>query len=56
LLKQSSSNELATAIRKVHEGKTFFSAAISKRVQDRNRGSLDRSANAVTSVGSAPKR
>jgi len=45
LLKQSSSNELATAIRKVHEGKTFFSAAISKRVQDRNRGSLDRNGN-----------
>src|SRR6185312_11804419 len=35
LLKQTSSHELATAIRKVQEGKTFFSAAISKRVQDR---------------------
>jgi DNA-binding NarL/FixJ family response regulator len=42
LLKQTSSHELATAIRKVHEGKTFFSAAISKRVQDRSQKSLDR--------------
>ena len=42
LLKQTSSHELATAIRKVHEGKTFFSAAISKRVQDRSHKSLDR--------------
>jgi DNA-binding NarL/FixJ family response regulator len=42
LLKQTSSNELATAIRKVQEGKTFFSAAITKRVNDRSRKSLGR--------------
>jgi DNA-binding NarL/FixJ family response regulator len=42
LLKQTSSHELATAIREVHKGKTFFSAAISKRVRDRNRDSVDR--------------
>jgi len=45
LLKQTSSHELATAIRNVDEGKTFFSAAIAKRVQDRNRGSLSRTGN-----------
>jgi len=42
LLKQTSSHELATAIRKVQEGKTFFSAAISKRVHDRSQKSLGR--------------
>jgi DNA-binding NarL/FixJ family response regulator len=42
LLKQTSSHELATAIRRVHEGKTFFSAAISKRVNDRNKKTVDR--------------
>jgi len=45
LVKQTSSNELATAIRKVNEGKTFFSAAISKRVNDRSGKSLDRNGN-----------
>ena len=45
LIKQTSSHELGTAIRAIHEGKTFFSAAISKRVQDRNRGSLSRNGN-----------
>jgi len=42
LLKQTSSNELATAIRKVQEGKAFFSAAITKRVRDRSQKSLGR--------------
>jgi DNA-binding NarL/FixJ family response regulator len=42
LLKQTSSNELATAIRKIHEGETFFSASISKRVRDRSQKSLSR--------------
>src|ERR1044071_609984 len=37
LLKQTSSHEPATGMRKVHAGKTFFSPAISKRVQDRDR-------------------
>ncbi len=45
LIKQTSSHELGTAIRAIHEGKTFFSAAISKRVQARNRGSLSRNGN-----------
>ena len=42
LLKQTSSEVLATAIREVSQGKTFFSAAISKRALDGFRGSLDR--------------
>src|SRR5512146_982225 len=37
LLKQTSSHELATAIREVQKGNTFFSRSISKRVQDRSR-------------------
>src|SRR5438552_7445673 len=37
LLKQTSSHSLATAIREVQKGNTFFSSAISKRVQDRSR-------------------
>ena len=32
LLKQSSSHEVCQAIREVHQGKTFFSAAISRRL------------------------
>jgi DNA-binding NarL/FixJ family response regulator len=42
LLKQTSSHDLARAIREVQKGNTFFSPAISKRVQDRGRKSLDR--------------
>src|ERR1041384_1381251 len=42
LLKQTSSHNLATAIREVERGKTFFSPAISKRVKDRSQKSLDR--------------
>ena len=42
LLKQASSHILATAIREVQKGKTFFSSSISKRVQDRSRKSLER--------------
>jgi DNA-binding NarL/FixJ family response regulator len=42
LLKQSSSDNLATAIREVHKGNTFFSPAISKRLHGRDRESLDR--------------
>ena len=36
LLKQTSSHELGTAIRAIHEGKTFFGASILKRVQNRS--------------------
>jgi DNA-binding NarL/FixJ family response regulator len=42
LVKQTSSHELAAAIRKIHEGETFFSASVFKRVQDRSRKSLKR--------------
>ena len=44
LLKQTSSHNLATAIREVHKGNTFFSRAISKRLQDRAQKSRDRGA------------
>src|SRR5204862_1860521 len=37
LLKQTSSHNLATAIREVQKGNTFFTASISKRVKDRSR-------------------
>jgi len=37
LLKQTSSHVLATAIREVQEGKSFFSSSVSKRVKDRSR-------------------
>jgi DNA-binding NarL/FixJ family response regulator len=37
LLKQTSSHNLATAIRELHKGNTFFSPAISKRVKDHSR-------------------
>lgn len=42
LLKQTSSHCLAKAIREVQKGNTFFSSAISKRVQDRSRKSAAR--------------
>jgi DNA-binding NarL/FixJ family response regulator len=42
LLKQTSSHELATAIREVQKGNTFFSPTISKRLHDRDQKSLDR--------------
>ena len=44
LVKQTSSHELATAIRKIHGGETYFSASVFKRVQDRSRKSLSRNA------------
>src|SRR5579864_5287538 len=37
LLKQASSHVLATAIREVQAGKSFFSSSVSKRVKDRSR-------------------
>jgi DNA-binding NarL/FixJ family response regulator len=42
LLKQSSSHALATAIREVEKGNTFFSPAIAKRVADRGGKGVDR--------------
>src|SRR3954464_1150285 len=42
LLKQSSSENLAPAIREVQKGHTFFSPAISKRLKDRNQMSQNR--------------
>src|SRR3954454_2782561 len=41
LLKQTSSDNLATAIREVQKGKTFFSAAMSKRLNGSDPRSLD---------------
>src|SRR6201997_3292194 len=37
LLKQTSSHILATAIREVQKGKTFFSSSVTRRIQDRSR-------------------
>jgi DNA-binding NarL/FixJ family response regulator len=45
LLKQTSSQDLATAIREVQKGNTFFSPSISKRVKDRSGKSVDREGN-----------
>ena len=42
LLKQTSSHNLATAIREVQKGNTFFSRSVSKRLHGRNPKSLDR--------------
>ena len=42
LLKQNSSHVLATAIREVQKGNTFFSPSISKRLRGREQKSLDR--------------
>ncbi|HMC27392.1 MAG TPA: response regulator transcription factor [Verrucomicrobiae bacterium] len=42
LLKQTSSENLATAIREVKKGNRFFSHSISKRIQDRSRNSAAR--------------
>jgi DNA-binding NarL/FixJ family response regulator len=42
LVKQTSSGELATAIRKIHGGETFFSASIIKQVKARGQKSSSR--------------
>jgi DNA-binding NarL/FixJ family response regulator len=42
LLKQTSSHVLATAIREVQKGNTFYSPAVSKRVHDRSQKSVER--------------
>jgi len=54
LLKQASSQILATAIREVQKGKSFFSFSVSKRVQDRSqklaaRGGSKKSGNRLSS-------
>jgi DNA-binding NarL/FixJ family response regulator len=45
LLKQTSSHDLATAIREVQKGNTFFSPSVSRRVHDRSQKPVDREAN-----------
>jgi DNA-binding NarL/FixJ family response regulator len=42
LLKQTSSHEVCRAIRKIHQGKTFFSPSVSLRLNRLNPQSLDR--------------
>ena len=49
LLKQTSSHVLATAIREVQKGHTFFSPAVSRRVQTRARKAVDRGASKTNS-------
>jgi DNA-binding NarL/FixJ family response regulator len=46
LLKQSSGNEVCRAIREVHQGKTFFSATISRRLNRLHPKSFDRAGKA----------
>ena len=48
LPKQTSSHDLATAIREVHKGNTFFSPEITRRLKARNRDSVDREGNRKT--------
>jgi DNA-binding NarL/FixJ family response regulator len=48
LLKQTSSHELATAIREVQKGNTFFSPTVSQRLRKREHKSLDREGNLKT--------
>ena len=45
LLKQTSSHALATAIREVQKGNTFFTPSIAKRTRDRGQKSADRGGN-----------
>ena len=56
LLKQTSSHELAMAIRAVQQGNTFFSASIAKRVKDRSQKSLDRVGNFKTKSNTLSSR
>src|SRR5438874_4564836 len=46
LVKQTSSHELAMAIRNIYGGETFFSPSIFKRAKDRSRHSSSRNGNA----------
>jgi DNA-binding NarL/FixJ family response regulator len=45
LLKQASSHNLATAIREVQKGNTYFSSDVSKRLRSRDQQSQDREGN-----------
>ena len=45
LLKQTSADTLASAIRTVHQGNTFFASEISKHVRDRSSKSVTRTGN-----------
>ena len=45
LVKQTSSHVVCEAIREVQKGNTFFSSAVSKRLNSRNQKSLDREGN-----------
>src|SRR3954464_13158435 len=49
LLKQTSSHDLATAIREVEKGNTFFSPSITRRVKTRSRNSAARGASSKKS-------
>jgi len=49
LLKQTSSHILATAIREVQKGHTFFSPAVSRRVQNRSQNAAARGASKTNS-------
>jgi len=42
LIKQTSAQFLAEAIREVHQGKSFFSPSVSKHIQNRKQNSLNR--------------
>jgi DNA-binding NarL/FixJ family response regulator len=42
LLKQTTAHDLSKAIREVHKGKTFFSPAVSKRLDNRHQKTPDR--------------
>jgi len=50
LIKQTSANFLAEAIREVQKGNTFFSPSIARRYQKRNETSLDRMGRAQTKI------
>jgi DNA-binding NarL/FixJ family response regulator len=50
LLKQTSSSDLAKAIREVAKGNTFFSPPVAKRLQRQNQKSLDRKGMLKTKV------
>src|SRR2546423_4680223 len=56
LLKQTSSHVLATAIREVQKGKTFFSPAVSKRARDLSTESTDRTGKTSTKINRLSSR
>src|SRR6185503_8367625 len=55
LLKQTSSGNLAVAIREVQKGNSFYSQSISKRVEKRSRNSKERGASAKSSNRLSPR-